>query len=111
MTRSTVAVHFMTEGDILVRGTDDPVVALGHAVGEIDDVTPGWFSWDPTELWDLADAQDWCTSALSRARVGYYRIVNCLPSSRGADEGWSWAMHYATGPGRGAFRGVYFRDY
>jgi hypothetical protein len=111
--REPYSVDFLSEGDVIVRGTDDPMQALAWAVGEMDDITHGDLidgvqPGDEVDPVGVQDAADWCHDMLSRARVGYYRKAGCLPYSYGACSGWSWQLLYADGPGRGAFLGVYF---
>lgn len=127
MTRKEFAVDSMAEGEILVRGTLDPMEALkllfedGMFCAEIHDMLGGvartgkyWHEASQTRVEGLVDPDavgafaDWCHGKLRDARSGYYRKVNCLESSYGAGEGWRWALHEAPGPGRGAFKAVEF---
>jgi len=114
MSRDKYSVDFMAEGDVLVRGTDDPMQALALVVDELDDGTHGYLidgvqPGDEVDPAGVEDAAAWCHDMLTRARVGYYRKIGCLPNSYGAYGGWSWQLGYADGPCRGAFLGVYFR--
>lgn len=120
MTKTRYGVDAMSEGDWLVRGTDDPMRALELIVGELDDLSDvGWDvpSVAPNEDEEptpeaVADVADWCFGMLARARPGYYRKNPCAPGSWERDgEGWTWMLGYANGPARGAFLGVYFRGY
>ncbi|WP_326474816.1 hypothetical protein [Actinophytocola sp.] len=114
----------MSEGDILVRGTEDPMRALELLVAHLDEdyrgddmlagvapprpgIEPDDYELDPAAIQAMAD---WCHTLLANARPGWYRKIHCLPHSEGDWEGWSWQLGYANGPARGAFQGVYFRD-
>jgi hypothetical protein len=84
--REPVAV-VLTDGGVLVKHTHDIKLA--------------------TRLADEALAAEYgrpCTVVGGRAI--WCRITHCLPNSWGAGEGWRWAYHYATGPGRGVFPAV-----
>lgn len=113
MARDKYGVDFMSEGDFLVRGTLDPMEALRLAVEEdIDCVIAGFYTTPEQEDLDPKDVQllaEELHERLQKARPGYYRKVHCLPGSDGDWEGWTWQLNYASGPGRGAFPGVYFR--
>lgn len=118
MKRSRFAVDFLSEGDVIVRGTTDPMQALEWAVGELDDCNggPDIYGVEPNDDEDpdpaaVAAMAAWCHTMLTSARPGYYRKVHCLENSYGAFEGWGWTLSYAKGPARGAFQGVYFRGY
>lgn len=110
--RSTTGVHFYLEDGFLVRGTLDPVTALGLAVdhddsfeirydaadcGRRDDTDPG-----PDEVAALADL---CHELISTARPGLYRINVAGPDHW---DGYAWFTGRATRPGRGVFEGVEF---
>lgn len=118
------AVDFLTEGEILVRGTKDPIEAIRifFEIGDLDmiEFLDGLFDNEPT-LFDR-EANDWITPTperigrelgdwinhrLANAMPGHYRKVHCLPSSWASYEGWGWALHPAN-PGSGAFPAVEF---
>lgn len=118
------SVDFMTEGEILVRGTLDPHEAL-KLLFEEDPEDVDWrlddrlyevarpregISGDPEPTKKAVDAfADWLHGLLERPHCRYWRKVNCLPSSEGEFEGWSWALHPAEQGKPGAFPGVEFR--
>jgi hypothetical protein len=102
MTKAKIAAEGMAEGDVLVRGTTDPVAALAALVADEDT----WLGPDNQTV-DALHAH--VMVLLNGAMTGYWRKVHCLPNSYGAFEGWGWTLHGADGPGRGAFQGVYFR--
>lgn len=117
MTQPDYSVDFLSEGDVVVRGTEDPMQALAWTVDEADDIEGALdlFGARPDDGEVIPEAVDgvaeWCHQMLATARVGYYRKVACLPNSYGAWEGWRWQLQFASGPGPGAFRGVYFRGF
>lgn len=120
------AVYEMSEGDWLVRGTDDPMRALELIVAQLDEspdgdarlygVAPFRPGIDPPDYEIhpefVAAMADWCYDMLVRARPGYYRRNPRSPYSwESVQDGWTWMLGYTNGPGRGTFRGVYFRGY
>lgn len=107
----------MNDGEVLVRGTTDPVAALGLAM---DETSNGGWNWeddlaepDPEERdgereHALArDAAEFCAARLKpqNHRAGWFRINVQAP-----DGDYSWMLGYEDGPGRGNFPGVLF-DY
>lgn len=117
--RSKTAVHWMTEGEALVRGTTDPVRALGHAMSETSN---GGWSWEDAfdarpdtspdncpgaEHAHAVDTATFCFNRLDpkNHRVGWFRINPVGPDH---PEGWTWQLGHETGPGRGNFQGVIF---
>lgn len=119
MTRPKTAVHWMADSQTLVRGTLDPVAALGLAM---DETSNGGWSWEDVidlrpdrdldgvpgaEHAHAIDAADFCFRRLNPAnhRAGWFRINPCPPDH---PEGWSWQLGYEKGPGRGNFQGVIF---
>lgn len=126
-TKTRYGTYEMTEDDWLVRGTDDPMRALELIVSQLDEsyrgndmldgVTPPKSGIKPGDPWriepDAVQAMaNWCYNMLATARPGYYRLNPTAPGSwEREDEGWTWMLGYADGPGRGAFLGVYFRGY
>ena len=117
MSRSKTAVHWMSEGEALVRGTLDPVRALGLAM---DATSNGGWAWE--EAVDLPPAEDhvpgaelahamdtaaFCARRLDPAnhRAGWFRMNPVGPDHH---DGWSWQLGHCDGPGRGNFQGVIF---
>lgn len=113
--RSKYAVHFYLEDGFLVRGTLDPVIALGLAVGEDyqfeetywaasdgrrpEDPTEG----DPTPE-NISDLAGLCHHLIRDARPGLYRIN---PAPR--DSEYTWFASRVTKRGPGVFEAVSFR--
>lgn len=115
--RQKTAVHWMAEGEALVRGTADPVTALGIAIGEASN---GGWAWeddlgprpdqDPdncpgAEHAHAADAAAFCFYRLKPQNhdAGWFRIN---PAQPGGD--YTWMLGHQDGPGRGNFPGVLF---
>jgi hypothetical protein len=113
------SVDFLTEGEILVRGTLDPHEALKVVFeeawdeGDIDDrlyeVARPHFPDDPEPTQKaINEFADWLFELLEKPRCRYWRKVNCLSSAWFASEGWAWALHPAEQGKPGAFPGVEF---
>lgn len=98
MKREPVAV-MLAEGEVLVKHTHDLELAeqLARAALAEENLMP-----------DECTPEALAAFRLGKPVVGYFRIVNCLPGSYGEGEGWSWELHKARGPGRGAFPAVEF---
>ena len=117
MPRTKTAVHWMVEGEALVRGTTDPVVALGLAM---DETTNGGWHWEDAvedrpephvadreiEAHALV-AANFCFNRLDPKNhsVGWFRMNPVGPDH---PDGWTWQLGRETGPGRGNFQGVIF---
>lgn len=105
-------VDLMTEGQILVRGTRDPMEALRLYVDclHIQDpdilygVTPDGGDPDLCAVECMADRLHYM---LATARPGLYRKIHCLPSSLLYDE-CAWQIGFAKAKGPGVFEAVYF---
>jgi len=119
MSRLKLEVYPMDDGECLVRGAQDPVLALELIVHDMDEYDtddllhgvapdPHYGQTDPEAVQAVAD---WCHSLLARARPGIYRKNPVAPGSAGEFEGWSWQLGYAKQTGHGAFEGVYFREW
>lgn len=113
--RSKTAVHWMSEGECLVRGTTDPVKALGLAMEETSN---GGWNWEddlgaphqdePDPDIDRIHARDAAAFCFTRLdprshRAGHFRMNVQAP---GGD--YTWVLGYEDGPGRGNFAGVLF---
>jgi hypothetical protein len=96
--REPVAV-MLAEGEVLVKHTHDVEMAERLARAALAEEN---LSADERTPEALAGFR------LGKPIVGWFRIVNCLPGSYGEGEGWAWALHKASGPGRGAFPAVEF---
>lgn len=117
MTRTKTAVHWMSEGEALVRGTTDPVVALGLAMDETDcggwnwedavDPRPEPHESDRESIGHALVAANFCFNRLDpkNHRIGWFRMNPCGPEHH---DGWAWQLGEADGPGRGNFQGVIF---
>ena len=115
MTRSKTAVYWMAEGEALVRGTLDPVQALGIAMAGTDEGGWNWedeFSERPDEhntdryiAAHAADTAAFCHGRLKpqNHRAGWFRKNVQAP---GGD--YTWMLGEPEGPGPGNFRGVLF---
>lgn len=114
------SVERLSEGEILVRGTLDPVMALKLAFEEADELyrLDDWLydlsgpSRDPAE-WEhtpesVSIFADRLYGMLAQARSRYWRKVNCLPSAEGAFDGCAWMLHPAIKGRPGAFPAVEF---
>lgn len=120
MSKSRESIYHMTEGEILVRGTNDPTEAI-RIITECDyeenwcweDIIDGIRrdgTFDPT-LTDhdkaalVAEAAEFFTRQLKpqNHRTGWFR-KNVQPP--GSD--YSWMLGEPSGPGPGNFRGVVF---
>lgn len=125
--RPKIQAYPMDDGEWLVRGTQDPHVALAAVVdmmGEevsTEELLHGvslekqhWCAICPDGVLPSAvEAMgDWCHGLLQLARPGFYRMNPVGPNSwEREDAGWSWQLGYATRSGYGAFSGVYFRSW
>lgn len=113
--KSKTAVYWMTEGECLVRGTTDPVTALGHAM---DETSNGGWNWEDAvgerpephasdrEVAEHAEeAHDFCYYRLKPQNhsTGWFRKNVQAP---GGD--YTWMLGQPDGPGRGNFQGVLF---
>jgi hypothetical protein len=116
------SVEQLSEGEILVRGTLDPVMALKVAFEAVDYLglyrLDDWLyelsgpSHVPTE-WiitpeSLSAFADQLYEMIGDALCRYYRKVNCLPNSEGEFDGHSWMLHTAVKGSPGAFPAVEF---
>ena len=120
MTRSKTAVHNLSEGGFMVRGTTDPREAIRLAVEspdqpyEMEDaicgLRPSWFE-DPKRAQHAeafkADAAHYFARLLDpkNQRIGWLRISPC--GGNCGEHSWHWDDS-PTGPGRGNFQGVIF---
>lgn len=109
------AVHWMAEGEALVRGTADPVTALGIAM---DETSNGGWNWEDDLMppdQEERDADIDRTHAADTAAFCFYRL-----DPRNHSAGWfrinvqapggdyTWMLGHQDGPGRGNFPGVLF---
>ncbi len=120
-------VSWMTEGDILVRGTLDSMLALKLIVDTMDEESAG-----DDLLWGVAPPYEenrpgylyptpeeckaavehiawWCYNKLTHATSGHFRKVHQLPGMWGYEE-YTWELQHVAHKGRGTFEGVYFYD-
>lgn len=113
--RSKIAVHFYLEDGFLVRGTLDPVTALGWAVAEDDDFELRYSaaemacrndSGDEPEPDQVAELADLCHELIRTAQPGLYRI-NVAPPDHW--DGYAWFTGRVKNRGPGVFEGVEFR--
>lgn len=116
---SPTAVHFYVEDGFLVRGTQDPTVALGLAVAEDDEFEARFYAADvarrnateheqdgPPSTEEIDDLANLLHGLILTAKPGLFRMV---PATAGdAEDGYSWWTVYAERPGRGTFAGVEF---
>lgn len=92
-------VVMLAEGEVLVKHTHDLELAerLARALLAEENLPP-----------DERTPEALTAFRLGKSIVGHFRVVPCLPGSYGESEGWSWELHKAPGPGRGAFPAVEF---
>lgn len=88
-----LAVYELTDlAGYLVRGTDDPELAMNAVLDE------GYYE-------DVAlDSEVDLEPEPDVARAGWFRFNPCHPNM--CSEGHAWHTGYASGPGQGNFRGV-----
>lgn len=106
-----IKAHWMSEGGVIVRGTDDPAKARTPALRVLMDsyvLTAG-----------TGDVDDWISAALHYARQlrdkkpmenRLWRWTPCSPVSCYDGGGHSGHLTDANRPGRGAWAGVYWTD-
>lgn len=113
------------EGEIFVRGTLDPQLALKLVIEAADELTrveellcfgarecnclPDPEAHQEPTPKAIAELADWCHDMVTTAMTGYWRKVNCLPGSYEAEDGYAWILHGANKGEYGAFPGVQFR--
>lgn len=115
------AVHFYLEDGFLVRGTSDPVTALGLAVAEDDEFEARYAAADaahrnateheqdgPPTAEEIDDLATLLYGLIERARPGLYRIRPANRAERDYGDGYAWWTMYAKRRGPGAFEGVEF---
>lgn len=112
--RSPRAVHFYLEDGFLVRGTLDPVEALGWAVGEDDQFELRYSPADCARRDDsgthpepeaVSALADLCHELHAGARPGLYRMN---VAGRNHWDVYAWFCTRVRERGRGVFEGVEF---
>lgn len=117
-TRTKFGVDRLLDGGWLVRGTQDPGMALKHVVAEMaefdtDDllfgvsreVAAGKRMYGELEPDCIEDMAAWLYGLIKVARPGLYRKNVCAPEHW---EGWAWQLGYCNTRKPGVFEGVYF---
>lgn len=112
---SKTAVYWMMEGECLVRGTTDPVTALGLAMDETsnggwdweDELTPPHPEERDAEL-DQAHARDTAAFCFNRLKPQNHRTGWFRRNIQAPDSDYTWMLGEPDGPGRGNFQGVLF---
>jgi hypothetical protein len=121
-TRTKHDVYSMSEGEILVRGTLDPVEAVRLVVEDPEDTVIEDCLWgvsreednngdrvygdhDQSAVQAMANRLHWM---LATAKPGLYRKNPCGKGTYGDAAGWKWQLGYGTKRGHGTFEGVLF---
>lgn len=116
MAGSRYSVDQLSDGEILVRGTEDPVDALRIAVERLDELprleyvidgAMGEHAENPVQ--EGREIGEYLNRMLdSVSGIRWWRKVNSLPNSEGEANGWCWTLYPAEPHTQGAFRAVQF---